>query len=91
MKKTIITLFVVVMMLQISVIKNTVYADVHGKNNGPHRGACEVFDGVTICYADDSKEIIDKYRAEQEAKQNNGHLFIDTESHIIDGDYAKPQ
>ena len=27
----------------------------------------------------------------EEAKQNNGHLFIDTESHIIDGDYAKPQ
>lgn len=71
MKKTIITLFVVLMMLQISVTKNTIYADVHGKNNGPHRGVCEVINGTTICYADDSKEIFDKYHAEQEAKQNN--------------------
>ena len=68
MKKIIIRLFVILMLLQMTVTGKTVYAEVQGKNKGPYFGTCEVFNGVTICYSDDVKEAVERYRAEQEAK-----------------------
>lgn len=62
--KSILTVLVAVMLIFSAVLTSQSVSKAKKLNTG----TCEVINGITICYADDSKEIFDKYHEEQEAK-----------------------